>query len=101
MSNETRPFPVTRQDVSALRQTATDAVNDLTSAASLHATKAKDQLHDLAGDFQEEGGQHLEKVGARLSDVTRAARDFAYEKPFVCIGAALALGFIFGFSRRR
>jgi ElaB/YqjD/DUF883 family membrane-anchored ribosome-binding protein len=102
MSNQTptSSFPATQQDVSRLKQTATDAINDLSSTAFVHASRAKSQLQDLAGHVQEEGGEQLDQVKGKLSDLVDVARDFAFERPIVCIGAALALGFLIGFSRR-
>lgn len=97
----TSSFPATQNDVSRLKQTATDAVNDLGSTALVHASRVKSQLHDLAGHVQEEGGEQLDRVKGKLGDLVTAARSYATERPLVCIGTALALGFILGFSRRR
>ena len=93
-------FPATQQDVSNLKQTATDAVNDLGSTASVHASKAKSQVKDLVGHFQDEGGEQLDQVKGKLLDVVNSARDYASERPLACIGAALAIGFLIGLSRR-
>jgi ElaB/YqjD/DUF883 family membrane-anchored ribosome-binding protein len=103
MSNQPRSntFPATQEDISKLKQTATDALNDLGSTAAVHASKAKGQVRDLAGHIQEEGGEHLDQIKGRLTDLVFLARDFAAERPLVCIGAALAVGFLFGISRRR
>jgi ElaB/YqjD/DUF883 family membrane-anchored ribosome-binding protein len=102
MSNETlrTTFPATQQDISNLKQTATDAVNDLSSTAVTHASKAKGQLKELAGHVQEEGGEHLKQVQGSLADVLESAREYASERPFVCIGVAFVLGLLFGVSRR-
>jgi len=102
MPNQTSisSFPATQQDVTQLKQTATDAVSDLSSAAQVHASRVKSQLKSLAGHVQEEGGEHLDQVRGKLSDLVDAARGFATERPLVCVGAALALGFVIGWSRR-
>jgi len=102
MSNEipTSSFPASRQDVTDLKQTARDAAKDLTSTASVHASKASGQLEKLAGHVQEEGKEQLDQVRAHLSDVFDSARDYASERPLVCIGVALAVGFLIGLSRR-
>src|ERR1700761_379933 len=93
-------FPASRQDLSNLKQTAVDAAKDLSSTAVVHATKAKGQLKDLAGHVQEEGGTHLDQVKVKLSDVVASAQEFAAERPFTCIGAALAVGFLFALAAR-
>ena len=93
-------FPATEQDVANLRQTATDAANDLGSTALVHASKAKSQVKDLVGHFQDEGGEQLDQVKGKLLDVVNSARDYASERPIVCIGVALAVGFLIGLSRR-
>jgi len=102
MSNETTSsFPASQQDISNLKQTATDAVNDLGNTASDHANKAKDQLRDLAGHVQEEGCDQMEKARAALNDLADSARSYAARRPFACIGIALVFGFLAGLSRRR
>jgi ElaB/YqjD/DUF883 family membrane-anchored ribosome-binding protein len=102
MNNETirSSFPATQQDVSNLKQTATDAVNDLGSTASVHASKAKSHIKDLVGHFQDEGGEQLAQAKGKLLDIVNSARDYASERPLVCIGVALAVGFLIGLSRR-
>ncbi len=103
MSNESRisSFPATRQDVAQLKQTAIDAASDLTSTAAVHATKAKGQLKDLAGHVQEEGTDQVEQLKTRVVDLVASARDYASARPLLCIGIAVAVGFIIGASRRR
>jgi len=94
-------FPATQRDVSRLRQSATDAVNDFSSTATSHVKKVGGQVQDLAGHLQEEGAANLDRAKGRLFDFVSEARDFAYERPLFCIGAALAVGFLIGLSRRR
>jgi ElaB/YqjD/DUF883 family membrane-anchored ribosome-binding protein len=102
MSNQNRTtFPATQEDISKLKQTATDALNDLSSTAAVHASKAKSQVRDLAGHIQDEGNQNIDLFKGKVSDFAALARDYAVERPFVCIGAALAIGFLYGLSRRR
>ena len=101
MNETSRPsFPATQQDVSNLKQTATDAMNDLGSTASVHASKARNQVKDLVGHLQDEGGEQLNQTKAKLWDAVDLARDFASERPFACIGVALAVGFLIGLGRR-
>jgi ElaB/YqjD/DUF883 family membrane-anchored ribosome-binding protein len=99
--NRSSTFPATQDDISRLKQTATDAMNDLGSTAAVHAAKAKGQVRELAGHIQDEGGQNLDLFKGKVSDVVNMARDYAVERPFVCVGAALAIGFLYGLSRRR
>lgn len=103
MPNETisSSFPASQQDVNNLKQTATDAAKDLSTTASGHVAKAGRQLKDLAGHAQEETAQNLDQVKVSLANVLESARDYAAERPFACIGAALALGLFIGFTRRR
>ncbi|MGC9944651.1 MAG: hypothetical protein ABSE48_22745 [Verrucomicrobiota bacterium] len=102
MSNETpsSSFPASRQDVTNLKQTALHAADDLSSTVSAHASKARGQLKKLAGHVQKEGGEQLDEVTGKLSDLLDSARDYASERPLVCIGIALAVGFLIGLSRR-
>jgi ElaB/YqjD/DUF883 family membrane-anchored ribosome-binding protein len=100
MSNETTTFPASKQDLSNLKQTATDAVNDLGSTAAVHASRAKGQFQDFAGHVQEEGGRQVDQAKEKLGDVVTSIRDYASARPLACIGMALAFGFLFGLTRR-
>jgi ElaB/YqjD/DUF883 family membrane-anchored ribosome-binding protein len=103
MSNQlsSNSFPATQEGISKLKQTATDALNDLSSTAAVHASKARGQVKELAGHIQEESSEHLDQIKGKLSDLVFLARDFAAERPLTCIGAALFVGFVYGLSRRR
>jgi ElaB/YqjD/DUF883 family membrane-anchored ribosome-binding protein len=103
MSNNlrTNPFPATQEDISKLKQTATDALNDLSSTAAVHASKARGQVKDLASHIQDEGSEHIDQIKGKVTDLVYIARDFAAERPLTCIGAALFIGFVYGISRRR
>lgn len=102
MSNqpESSPFSSTRQDLSNLKTTATDAAKDLRSTASVHTEKAKGELKDLAGHVQEEGLAQINEAKGQLVTVTNAARDFISARPFSSIGIAVIAGFLIGLSRR-
>jgi ElaB/YqjD/DUF883 family membrane-anchored ribosome-binding protein len=104
MSNQSNttstPFPATQQDVARLKQTAIDAASDLGSTASVHASRAKSQLNDLAGHVREEGGQQLDEVKGKFSDLVLAGRTYVSDHPLSCLGAALTLGFLIGLTRR-
>jgi len=73
MSDQSRlsSFP-TQQDISRLKQTATDAVNDMGDAASVRSL--------------------AEKVGQLAS----ASREYVSRYPVRTMGAALAVGFVIG-----
>ena len=101
MPNTTTPFPATQQDVARLKQTAIDAVSDLSSTAIVHATKAKDQLKELAGHAQEEGAEQVNVLKGKYRDVLDQSREFVSTNPLACLGAALTVGFLIGLSRRR
>ncbi len=94
-------FPATQRDVSRLRQSATDAVNDFSSTVASHANKVSGQFRDLAHHMRQEGRSNIHRVRVKLADLAQGTRDFARERPFLCLGAALALGVMIGLSRRR
>jgi ElaB/YqjD/DUF883 family membrane-anchored ribosome-binding protein len=87
--------------VSELKTTAVEAAKDLKSTASGHAEKAKGQLRDLASHAQAEGADQLDQVRGKLDDVTDSARAYISARPLAAVGVALAVGFLFGLSRRR
>jgi ElaB/YqjD/DUF883 family membrane-anchored ribosome-binding protein len=93
-------FPSTAKDIDNLKQTATDATSELGEVATKHVSRAKDQLHDLAGHAAEEGQEQLEQVKGSLEDVAKAARNYFADRPLVCLGVAFALGVFFGSGRR-
>ena len=103
MSNRSTPapFPSTQEDVARLKQTAIDAVNDLSSTAIVHASKARSQFRDLAGHAHEEGSEQIDQVRNKLGNFIAVSRDYISENPFTCIGAALVVGFLIGLTRRR
>lgn len=94
-------FPATQRDVSRLRQSATDAVNDFSSSALTHANKVGDQLHELADHLQTEGRSHLHRAKGKVLDLARTGRELVCERPLACIGVALAVGILIGWSHRR
>ncbi len=94
-------FPATQRDVSRLKQSATDAVNDFSSTATTHANKVSGQLRDLADHLQNEGRTNYQRARVKLVDLAEVARDFTTERPLVCIAVALAVGVLIGLSRRR
>ena len=97
MPNET--FPKSKQDIKNLQQTATDAASDLSDSAHEHASQAKGQLKDLADNAQEEGGDRIDQVKGSLNYVVSSVRDYVADRPFTCLGYALALGFAVGLLR--
>jgi len=103
MANEAfkSSFPASQQDVINLKQTASDAVNDISSAASSHLGKASRQVNQLAKHVRKKGSEHFDQVKVSLDKVIESARDYAAEHPFRCIGAALTFGLLIGLSRRR
>ena len=127
---EAETFPNTRKDVSKLKDTAIDAAKDLRdtaaehldkakghvadltttaveaakdlkSTAAGHASKAKGQLRDLATHAQSEGTDQLQQVRGQLGDLTDSARAYVSARPLAAVGVALAVGFLFGLTRRR
>jgi ElaB/YqjD/DUF883 family membrane-anchored ribosome-binding protein len=94
-------FPASQRDVSRLRQSATDAVNDFSTSAVSHANKVGGQLVDLADHLHREGRSHFERAKGKAFDLARTGGTFARENPLACIGVALALGVLIGLSCRR
>ena len=92
-------FPATQKDVSRLRQSATDAVNDFSTSAVTHANKVGGQLVDLADHLQSEGRTNLDRAKGKALDYVRTGRDLVREHPMACIGIALAVGIFIGLSR--
>ncbi len=94
-------FPASQKDVSRLRQSATDAVNDFSTSAMTHANKVGGQLVDLADHLQTEGRTHLHRATGKVANIARGGRELVREHPLACVGVALAIGILVGWSRRR
>ncbi|HEX4141372.1 MAG TPA: hypothetical protein VHY09_13570 [Candidatus Methylacidiphilales bacterium] len=87
--------------VAELKTTAVEAAKDLSSTAAGHVEKAKGQLRDLATHAQSEGGEQLKQVRGQFEDLTESARAYISARPLAAVGVAVAVGFLFGLSRRR
>jgi ElaB/YqjD/DUF883 family membrane-anchored ribosome-binding protein len=96
----TNAFPETRRDVNNLKETAKDAAKDLASTATTHVNKVRGQVQDLASHAQSEAYDQFGQVRGRAEDLADTARDFVLARPLTCLGVALAIGFVFGVSRR-
>ena len=94
-------FPASQKDVSRLRQSATDAVNDFSSSAVTHANKLGGQLVDLTDHLQLEGRTNLHRAKGKVLDFARTGREVVREHPLACAGIVLAVGIFIGWSRRR
>jgi len=94
MSKETPDSSsLTHEDVSRLRQTATDAVNDMDFTGAAQSSEAKSPLKKLVQHLHGEGSEKIEGI---LS----TSREFISQRPLICVGAALAVGILIGLSGR-
>ncbi len=102
MTNQTQssPFPATRQDLTELKKSATDAAEDIAGTAGGHVGKVKSQLDKLASDARQEGREELDQIRVRVGDLGGVLRAYVADRPLASVGAALAIGFLFGLSRR-
>jgi ElaB/YqjD/DUF883 family membrane-anchored ribosome-binding protein len=98
--NISSSFPETRRDVGQLKQTAVDAAKDLASTASTHVNKARSQVQDLAAHAQGEAYDQVGQLQGKVGDLADAAREYVLARPLTCLGTALAVGFLFGLTRR-
>ena len=96
----TNAFPQTRSDVNNLKETAKDAAKDLASTASTHVNKARGQVQDLASHAQSEAYDQFGQVRGKVADLADTARDYVLARPLTSLAVALAVGFLFGVSRR-
>jgi hypothetical protein len=95
MSKETRESSaLTQEDVSRLRQTATDAVNDMDFTGAGQASEAKSSLKKLVQHLQGEGGEQIDGI-------LNSSRTFISSRPIFCVSLALAVGLLIGLSRDR
>lgn len=94
-------FQSTKNDISKIKNTASEAAQDLGERAVTHAEKAKSELSNLAKDAQEEGKKELEHAKAKFTDIVSCAKNYVSERPLAVAGAALVIGFLMGNCRSR
>ena len=78
-------FPQTSQDITNLKQTATDA-----------ASKAKGQLQDLKEHAVSETYGQLDQIKGSLGAVVESVKSYSVARPFLCLAIAATVGFVFG-----
>lgn len=94
-------FQSTKNDLSKIKNTASEAAQDLGARAVTHAEKVKSELNTLAKDAQQEGKKELEHAKVKLTDIVSCAKNYVSERPLAMVGAALVIGFLMGNCRNR
>lgn len=103
MSNPFRSsfFPESQQDIERLKQTATDAASDLSHTTATHATKVGENLRDSSEHAREESGVQIKQLAQQLDRLANTARTYAARRPLTCLGVAVGIGFLLGWSATR
>jgi len=97
---ETPKFSETKNDLNELKKTTIDASRDISSTASVHAEKAKDQASNLVRHFQEEAPAQFDQVRASINDVLHSGLEYVSARPASSLMVALGVGVVIGFLTR-
>ncbi len=91
-------FSTRRDDVSRLRQSATDAASDLSN-------RTHGALLDAADAFRHESRAGFDRAAAQFNELARSTRELARQRPLTCLAVVLAvgcgIGLLAGFSTSR
>jgi ElaB/YqjD/DUF883 family membrane-anchored ribosome-binding protein len=94
-----------KNDISALADQITDALNNFAGAAGKQARRgyknARDNVDSAVDDLSERGGAMMGAAQDAASSVEETLENVIAERPLATVGLALGLGFLIGMTWRR
>ena len=94
-----------KNDISALTDQITDALNSFAGAAGKQARRGYKEARANAGavvdDFSERGGAMLDAAGDAAASIEESLEDAITQRPLATVGLALGIGFLIGVTWRR
>ena len=94
-----------KNDISALTDQITDALNSFAGTASKQARRGYKQARDSAestmDDMSERGGAMMDAAHDAASSVEESLEDMITQRPLATVGIAVGLGFLMGAMWRR
>ena len=94
-----------KNDISALADQITDALNNFAGAAGKQARRgyknARDNVDSAVDDLSERGGAMMGAAQDAASSVEETLENIIAERPLATVGLALGLGFLIGMTWRR
>jgi ElaB/YqjD/DUF883 family membrane-anchored ribosome-binding protein len=94
-----------KNDISALTDQITDALNSFTGTAKKQARRgykqARANVDTAVEDLSERGGAVMDAAQDTVSSIEETLEDVIQQRPLATVGLALGLGFLIGVTWRR
>jgi ElaB/YqjD/DUF883 family membrane-anchored ribosome-binding protein len=94
-----------KDDISALTDQITDALNTFAGNAKKQARRgykqARANVDSAVEDISERGGAMMDAAQDTVSSIEETLEDVIQERPLATVGLALGLGFLIGLTWRR
>ena len=94
-----------KNDIAALTDQITDALNTFAGAASKQARRgykqARANVDSAVDDLSERGSAAMDAAQDAATSIEETLEDLVHERPLATIGLALGLGFLIGAAWRR
>jgi ElaB/YqjD/DUF883 family membrane-anchored ribosome-binding protein len=94
-----------KNDIAALTEQITDAINNFAGTASRQAQRgyrqARSNAEQAVDDMSERGSAMMDAAHDAASSVGETLEDAIAERPLATVGIALGLGFLIGLTWRR
>jgi ElaB/YqjD/DUF883 family membrane-anchored ribosome-binding protein len=94
-----------KNDISALTEQITDALNSFAGTAGKQARRgykqARANVDSAVDDLSERGSAAMDAAQDAASSIEETLEDLIHERPLATIGLALGLGFLIGAAWRR
>jgi ElaB/YqjD/DUF883 family membrane-anchored ribosome-binding protein len=94
-----------KNDISALTDQITDALNNFAGTAKKQARRgykqARANVDSAVEDISERGGAVIDAAQDTVSSIEETLEDVIQQRPLATVGLALGLGFLIGVTWRR
>jgi ElaB/YqjD/DUF883 family membrane-anchored ribosome-binding protein len=94
-----------KNDISALTEQITDALNSFAGTAGKQARRgykqARANVDSAVDDLSERGSAAMDAAQDAATSIEETLEDLVHERPLATIGLALGLGFLIGAAWRR
>ena len=94
-----------KNDISALTEQITDALNSFAGTAGKQARRgykqARANVDSAVDDLSERGSAAMDAAQDAASSIEETLEDLVHERPLATVGLALGLGFLIGAAWRR
>jgi ElaB/YqjD/DUF883 family membrane-anchored ribosome-binding protein len=94
-----------KDDISALTDQITDALNTFAGSAKKQARRgykqARANVDSAVEDISERGGAMMDAAQDTVSSIEETLEDVIQQRPLATVGLALGLGFLIGLTWRR